>query len=312
MRHLIAVVACVVASACAYHNPAAPTSTVPPPSTAPASIRLGASSQPGGASYIVTATVLTADGHFVPNVVVDFALDGGTVDPASATTGADGVAQAVAAPSTAAPGRLTVSGASLSASLTLDGSPTVVRPQTVAILVTPGLAGAATAFNLATETVVSAVWNFGDGSAPFTTALPTAAHVYSRAGNYTASVAVTDRSGRTATASRDFSVTAPAGPPPPVVPTLGASLTCVPSAHGTPTPCNLAATWGGAPVDSSAITHVVWDFGDGQDQTIDGAGAALASHVFAQAGTYLIVANVSATAGGGTPATTTSKLVIIP
>jgi PKD repeat protein len=55
-------------------------------------------------------------------------------------------------------------------------------------------------------TITSFRWDFGDGSAPDTTANPV--HVYQRTGTFTASLVVTDNSGLTATASTTIVVSA--------------------------------------------------------------------------------------------------------
>lgn len=103
-------------------------------------------------------------------------------------------------------------------------------------------------------------------------------------------------------------------PPPPAPATLAVSLICSPAAHGlgSPTPCNLAATYGGLPIPSTAIVRVDWDFGDGSSQTVTGVGAALISHAYVQKGTYIIVAAVDALTFDGTKGGSASKSIDVP
>jgi hypothetical protein len=84
-------------SACdAYEPPAAPTiPTSPGASTLPARLVLAVSSRLDD-RLDVGANVISADGHTLPNVLVTFSIEAGTVTPATAMTDATGVARAVA------------------------------------------------------------------------------------------------------------------------------------------------------------------------------------------------------------------------
>jgi len=98
---------------------------------------------------------------------------------------------------------------------------------------------------------------------------------------------------------------------PPAAPTLSASLSCTPSAHTTPTVCNVATTYGGAAVLSTLVTGVTWDWGDGAG--LDGTSTApVKSHSYDNAGTYLVVVTVTATTADGAKTATTSRSVVIP
>src|SRR5207248_8307956 len=76
------------------------------------------------------------------------------------------------------------------------------QPLTVTLLVTPGAAGTATTFGVATQAIASATWTFGDNTPPVTTTVPTTTHVYALVQSYAASVTVTDARGRTASDSK--------------------------------------------------------------------------------------------------------------
>src|SRR5206468_9560792 len=79
---------------CAYNSPAAPATTSVTPSQAPASIRTTASSR-SDYTTAVTATVLTADGRFVPGIPIGFSTASGTVSTAATTTDANGSATTI-------------------------------------------------------------------------------------------------------------------------------------------------------------------------------------------------------------------------
>lgn len=330
MKNVIGVVllACVVTS-CGYKLPTEPTTTaVTAPSLAPASIRVGLSTR-GDHRVDVTATVLTRDGHFVPGVLVTFAMDAGSVSPADATTNGNGVAQAIATPSSAN-ATLTISGGSLSTTTTITGTPAVLTPPVstppppvplpapfVSLQPITTTVGASTLFTIGTympggTAIVRVEWAFGDGATASTNS-GTTSHTYTTAGSVTASVTATDTLGRSASNSALVTVNAvppPPPPPPPVVPTLSAELTCALATHGQRTDCNVTATYGGAAVMASAITLFRPDWGDGSPQEI--RNSPLGQHVYQQAGTYVIVAYLEATTPDGTKAATTTKSVVIP
>jgi PKD repeat protein len=158
-----------------------------------------------------------------------------------------------------------------------------------------------------TATGVTWQWNFGDGASAQTTAFSTA-HAYGAAGIYTATVS----SAGTPSASATIAVIDPSAPAPPASSAgLVISLTCTPANHGptTPTSCNVSATYHGASLFSTAISKVDWDWGDGISHIVN--GSPVDTHVYAQAGTYLIVPNVTANTVDGPKMTTTSKSVII-
>jgi|RhiMetdeSRZDD1v2_1073273.scaffolds.fasta_scaffold11529_2 uncharacterized membrane protein len=230
MRKLI--YSCCLAAvtiACAYEAPTQPTTTIPtspPSSTAPASIRINASTR-FDRQLDITATVLTADGHFVPNIVVTFSVSSGTVTPADGTTDSSGTVRTTLTPSDSQT-ILHTQAANIEVSSTLltpplpspptpqpPPAPTPAPeppPLTVTLFVTPQVAGQATSFSLATQAITSATWTFGDG-ATATTTTPSTTHVYTAAGTFTASVTVTDTRGRTA--SNSTTVTIAAAPPRP-------------------------------------------------------------------------------------------------
>jgi PKD repeat protein len=105
-------------------------------------------------------------------------------------------------------------------------------------------------------TIVAYAWDFGDGTSS-TEANPS--HTYASAGNYTASLTVTDNGNLTATALVSVAVTAPANQLPVAV------------ASATPTngiaPLPVVFSSAGSFDPDGAIAAYRWDFGDGSSST---------------------------------------------
>jgi hypothetical protein len=120
---------------------------------------------------------------------------------------------------------------------------------------------------------------------------------------------MTDAQGRTASASTTAIVSAVPPPTPPTPPdALAVTMGCTPGTVVIQTVCNLSATYGGAAIASTAMTSAAWEWGDGGVS----ATVPLGQHPYAQAGTYLIVATVTATTSAGVKTATASKSVVIP
>lgn len=124
----------------------------------------------------------------------------------------------------------------------------------------------------------------------------------------------------------------PTTPPPVVLPPSVPPPTPPPTPQPTPTPlppaglqlslgcstsvltvgCNLAASYNGVPLQSTAPTFVQvdWDWGDGTSQIV--AGSPLGSHPYAQAGTYSLVAHATVTTVDGVKLGSASQAVKVP
>lgn len=162
---------------------------------------------------------------------------------------------------------------------------------------------------------VSYAWTFGDGAAATGNA-PT--HTYQSEGVKTIRVTATDATGRTGTGYREIEVhrdralppssvpppsPPPPPPPPPAAPALSVALTCTPNLHGTVSPCNVNVDYGGVLLPATAVTRVDWDWGDGQVTSNNGV---VATHTYANAGTYSVFATVTAGTAGGLKTATVS------
>lgn len=261
----------------------------------------------------VTAQVLDGRGDGVPNVEVTFAITGGTVTPPIVTTDATGFAKAIglasgqatlSATTSALTQKVTVIGGAVALSVNLFiGSATVGTASTFSASVTGTPIGGPFKYT----------WTYGDAQSE-DSATNAITHKYNLSGTYSARVSVTDGSGRTATGVNTAVVSDPPAPPAPAppapAPTLSATVTCpTPSSHTAS--CNVALTFGGAAVSSFDVVNVDWDWGDGVPDHTN--ATPIKSHLYAQAGTYLVVATTTATASKyGTASATANKSIVVP
>ena len=341
-KPLALLVLLLIAPACAYHTPTAPTplATTPSPAAA-ASIRLVSASRPDHGTDIV-ATVLTAAGGFVAGTRVEFSTSAGSLSVQAGTTDETGTVRSVLTTSTTASVRAQSAG--LDAVITVPG--VAVPPQTtppvfpvpvptaptpppsVPPTPTPTPIPAAPSLTLLTSVSTAPVgtvitfgisgtgvgltgwtWTFGDG-ATATNTQATMTHAYATANTYTASVSATDALGRTASSQATIVITPPPPPTPPAPapsPSVSITLGCNPGTHGTATVCNASAIDQTGAVVTSQINGVAvtWDWGDGQTTA---AGSVLGQHVYTQAGTYTVIVVVPYNGVRGTA----TKSVIVP
>ncbi len=103
-------------------------------------------------------------------------------------------------------------------------------------------------------------------------------------------------------------VPSPTPAPTPAPPGLVASMTCTPTSHAAA--CNLAVTYGGAPVQSTNVSKVDWDWGDGISAIV--LNSPVASHAYAQAGSYHVGAMVTALTPDGLKMAFTSQDLKVP
>jgi PKD domain-containing protein len=173
-----------------------------------------------------------------------------------------------------------------SLSVTLSASPTSIDP----ITGTTTLTATASAQNGAAAATTYQFDCNGDGTIDHTTTAPTAstpceATLFPATGSVTAKVTVTNGTNTT-------TATAPV-----TVRTVDITIGCAPPVKATVlASCNLTAKINGA-VFTGEIGTVVWNFGDGANQTLSGQ---VAPHTWASAGTFTVDATVSLNAGGST------------
>jgi YD repeat-containing protein len=138
--------------------------------------------------------------------------------------------------------------------------------------------------------IVSYVWNFGDGGTGSGVA-PT--HVYATAGTYNVSLTVTDNNGATASATASATVTVPNQPP----------AANAGGAYSGLTAQTINFNGGGSSDSDGRIVSYSWTFGDGGT----GSGAA-PLHSYSAVGTYTVSLTVTDNLGAQGSATTTATI----
>ena len=131
--------------------------------------------------------------------------------------------------------------------------------------------------NDADGTIVSYLWDFGDGSPTSSDANPS--HLYSTVGTYTATLTLTDSDGATSTGT----VTIVSNPN--FAPTAAATAT--PSVGRAPLTVAFDSSGSTDPDDS--VASVSWDFGDGSPVSTEAAP----THVYTAIGTYTATLTVT-------------------
>ena len=145
-------------------------------------------------------------------------------------------------------------------------------------------------------TLVSYVWDFGDGNRGVGA---TASHTYASPGDYDVTLTVTDNGGATATDDTTASLTLP---PPNQPPLAGAGGPYT----GTTGQALTVSAAGSTDADGSIVRYD-WDFGDGTTGT-----GMTASHTYTMAGTYTLTVTVTDDVGDTDVATTTATVVSAP
>jgi PKD repeat protein len=139
-------------------------------------------------------------------------------------------------------------------------------------------------------------WGDGTGTSGQTSD-PTADHVYTQVGTWTAVVTVRDTAGKTSTGS--VPITVQAAPPPDSAPV--ASLLVSPSSGEAPLNVTLDAS-GTTDTDATPVDTYAFDFGDGSSAP-SGASPS-AAHTYTAAGTYTATVTATDTAGNSSQAST--------
>lgn len=287
---------------CASQLPTRPDAVTPAVQTTPASIRLTLATRPDR-TYDVTATLLTADGHFVPDVALVFAMDVGSVTPETAMTNRAGVAQAIAA--TTSSTTLIVSAGSVTASTHVEGvpgpvpippipptPPTPLPPPSVGLAPVTATAGTAAFLTVGSFMggglpVASTIWAFGDGGTGSATG-GSISHTYQAAGSFTASVTATDSQGRRASTSAIVTVQAAQ---------LAATLTSTPAATMIGGTLTFTAAVSQLAQPTEAVTAYQWDLdGDGTYESIT-AAATRTSAPYPTAGIFTAKVLITTSAG---------------
>lgn len=141
---------------------------------------------------------------------------------------------------------------------------------------------------------ISYSWDWGDGT-PLSTGASPSAHVYAAAGNYTITLTASDGWGRSASTTRDVSLSEPAGN---TAPTATFTVTC---ASFTTCQTNSAGT------EDAQGDQIRYSWAWGDDTSV--STSASPSHTYATTGTYSIV--LTATDVWGKASTATREVTIV-
>ncbi len=129
-------------------------------------------------------------------------------------------------------------------------------------------------------TIASRLWQFGDGA---TSTLPSPTHTYTAAGNYTATLTVTDTAGCSNTISKVLAIAAA-----PMVNFTSSAPGC---SQTSVTFTDLTT------VSTGYISSRTWNFGDGTSQTFTFPDAGPVTHTYAFAGTFNVTLTVNTSNG---------------
>jgi PKD repeat protein len=151
-----------------------------------------------------------------------------------------------------------------------------------------------------TGTIVSYLWDFGDGA---TATTQTVNHIYTNAGTYTARLTLTNNVGQTDTTT--VAVTAATAP---VTPATPPNAVISSSAATGPAPLTVSFDGSGSTATDATIVAYNWSFGDGGSAT-----GSKVSHVYTTAGTFTATLTVTDSKGQtsevGTPVIVTAPVV---
>lgn len=290
-----AVVVLLAALSVACQDPAVPkyelspgSPTIQTPTTLSVKVLNGAGEQ--ATQAFVTATLKDQAGRGIAGSLLTFSSSKGVLAPTSAVSNDYGDARTTLTSGTSA--MVTVSGAGLSASQPV----TIVAPLSVIASIgrlekrVPATFQATVTTRDAAPPLVYA-WDFGDGQTARTSS-NAISHTYAEDGRVTVVLTVTDGLERTGTTSV-FTVVndnpePPATTPPPPAPAFSTTLTCS-SQTARNVSCNVSGQYGGAPIPSSFLTKVQWDWGDGSPEV----GPVALTHTYGVAGSYTVSVNAT-------------------
>jgi PKD repeat protein len=166
---------------------------------------------------------------------------------------------------------------------------------------------------VAGHSIVSYVWNFGDGA---TGGGQLTSHTYAAIGTYNVTLTVTDDAGQSATATQTVTVAVPTPPIPPAPPV--AKFTTSPASPHTPPVMVFFDASSSTTANGAAINNYRWNFGDGTP-IISGPPAGVApgggtfqapNHLYTTTGGFTV--NLTVTDTNNLSNSTTGLVTVLP
>jgi parallel beta-helix repeat protein len=181
-----------------------------------------------------------------------------------------------------------------SGSVVVAAPPPPVQPPSASLVMTPanGTAPLSVTADASTSTdpqgqALTYAFDFGDGTTLPAQSAPTATHVYTSVGTFTAKVTVRNASGLSTPTTATVVTTAPAVQPP------AASLTVTPASGAAPLALRADASASSDP-QGQALSYA-FDFGDGT--TVPSSATVTADHTYTAAGSYTVTVTVTNASG---------------
>ncbi len=197
-----------------------------------------------------------------------------------------------------------------SRSVAVAAPPPPVQPPTASLVMTPsnGVAPLSVRADASASSdpqgqALTYAFDFGDGTTVAAQSSPTASHVYTAVGTFTAKVTVRNASGLSTTTTATETVTAP-----PVVQPPTASLSVTPASGDAPLAMTADASASSDP-QGQALSYA-FDFGDGA--TVAASASATASHTYTAAGSYTVTVTVTSASGLSSSAARTVSVTTPP
>ena len=282
-----------------------------PPPVQPPVAQLAVTPTTGTAPLAVTADASASSDPQGQTLSYAFDFGDGTTLPAQASPTASHTYQAAGTYTVTVTARNT-SGltGTASRSVNVAPAPPPVQPPTASLVMTPNngtaplsvTADASASSDPQGQTLTYA-FNFGDGTTLPAQTSPTANHVYSAVGTFTATVTVRNSSGLSSSTTAPVNVTSPPSVQPP-----SASLTVTPSSGQAPLAVTADATASSDP-QGQTLTYA-FDFGDGT--TVPASATATATHTYPTAGSYTVTVTVTNTSGLNSTAARTATITSPP
>ena len=258
---------------------------------------------PSGGTADIVAVVQDADRNPVPHALVTFSSDAGTVSTGTAETDLAGLARVQVTTTMTATVTASAGAVTGTTTITVTSAPAI----TIAVSPTAPVVGQRVTFTVtiadgSTQTASAAI-TFGDGqSQTIGTETSTADHTYQQTGTVTVTATATDTDGVETQSSIGLQIQPAAA--------IGVTISASASSTTVNQPVTFTVTVT-PPPNAATVAAVTLDFGDDTSQALGAlTGSTTVAHVYAVAGSVIVTATVTDTAGQSSTAST--GLIVAP